>query len=83
MRLLVAPVTRCTRTQLCPYDFFTIRSWYEPHPGRSFLLLDDTNNVVAGAPPFVRSAKDSRRFGPLTVYLFDYDIARHFRLPPA
>lgn len=81
MRLLVAPVTRCTRTQLCPYDFFTIRSWYTPHPGGSFLLLDDTNNVVAGAPPFVRSATDSRRFGPLTVYLFDYDIARHVRLP--
>jgi hypothetical protein len=83
MRLLVAPVTRCTRTQLCPYDFFTIRSWYRPHPGRSFLLLDETNNVIAGAPPFVRNATDSRRFGPLTVYLFDYDIARHVRLPDA
>jgi hypothetical protein len=82
MRLLVAPVTRCTTTQLCPYDFFTIRSWYTPRPGGSFLLLDGTNNVVAGAPPFVRNAKDSRRFGPLTVYLFDYDIARHVRLPP-
>jgi hypothetical protein len=83
MRLLVSPVTRCTRTQLCPYDFFTIRSWYVPHPGRSFLLLDDTNNVIAGAPPFVRNATDSRRFGPLTLYLFDYDVARHVRLPPA
>jgi len=82
MRLLVAPVTRCTRTQLCPSDFFTIRSWYVPHPGRSFLLVDGTNNVIARAPPFVRNAKDSRRFGPLTVYLFDYDIARHVRLPP-
>jgi hypothetical protein len=82
MRLLVAPVTRCTRTQLCPSNFFTIRSWYVPHPGRSFLLVDGTNNVIARAPPFVRNAKDSRRFGPLTVYLFDYDIARHVRLPP-
>ena len=82
MRLLVAPVTRCTTTQLCPYDFFTIRSWYVPRPGGSFLLLDDTNDVIAGAPPFVRNANDSRRFGPLTLYVFDYDIARHVRLPP-
>jgi hypothetical protein len=83
MRLLIAPVTRCTDTELCPYDFFTIRSWYVPHPGPSFLLLDDTYNVIAGAPPFVRNATDSYRFGPLTLYLFDYDIARHVRLPPA
>jgi hypothetical protein len=83
MRLLVAPVTRCTRTQLCPYNFFTIRSWYVPHASPSFLLLDDTYRVIAGAPPFVRNARDSYRFGPLTLYLFDYDIARHVRLPPA
>ena len=83
MRLLVSPVTRCTPTQLCPYHFFTIRSGYVPHGGRSFLLLDDTNNVIAGAPPFVRDATDSRRFGPLTLYLFDYDVARHVRLPAA
>jgi hypothetical protein len=80
MRLLVAPVTRCTATQLCPYNFFTIRSWYEPHRGPSFLLLDATNGVIAGAPPFVRHATKSYRFGPLTVHLFDYDIARHIRL---
>jgi hypothetical protein len=77
MHLLVAPVTRCTKTRLCPYNFFTIHSWYEPHPGPSFLLLDETNGVIAGAPPFVRDAKASFRFGPLTLYLFGYDIARH------
>ena len=82
MHLQVAPVTRCTTTQLCPYDFFTIRSWYVPHRGPSFLLLDDTYNVIAGAPPFVRNATGSYRFGPLTLYVFDYDIARHVRLPP-
>jgi len=83
MRLLVAPVTRCTPTQLCPYNFFTIRSWYMPRDGPSFLLLDDTYHVIAGTPPFVRKATRSYRLGPLTVYLFDYDIARHVRLPPA
>src|SRR5919204_249961 len=82
MRLLIAPVTRCTPTQLCPYNFFTIRSWYVPHDGPSFLLLDDTNGVIAGAPPFAKQATRSYRLGPLTLYLFDYDIARHVRLPP-
>ena len=82
MHLQVAPVTRCTPTQLCPYNFFTIRSWYVPHTGPSFLLLDDTHRVIAGAPPFVRNATGSYRFGPLTLYVFDYDIARHVRLPP-
>jgi hypothetical protein len=81
LRLLIAPVNRCTPTQLCPYNFFTIRSWYVPHPGPSFLLLDDTNQAIVGAPPFARKATDTYRFGPLTLYLFHYDIARHIRLP--
>src|SRR5207302_8318482 len=80
MHLLVAPVTRCTKTGLCPYNFFAIRSWYKPRSGPTFLLLDATNNVINGAPPFVGRASASYHFGPLTVYLFDYDIARHIRL---
>jgi hypothetical protein len=79
MRLLVAPVERCA-AQLCPYNFFTIRSWYEPRRGPTFLLLDATH-FIGSAPTFVTSANASYRFGPLTVYLFGYDIARHIRLP--
>jgi hypothetical protein len=79
MHLLVAPVSWCTATKLCPYNFFTIHSWYEPQPGPTFLLLDATNGVITEAPPFVTRATGSYRFGPLTVYLFDYDIARHIR----
>jgi hypothetical protein len=82
MQLLVAPVTRCTTTQLCAYNFFTIRSWYEPRPGPTFLLLDATNGFVAGAPRFVAGATRTYHFGPLTVYLFDYDIAKHIRPAP-
>jgi hypothetical protein len=32
------------------------------------------------APPFAADAATVRRFGPMTLYLFDYDIARHIRL---
>jgi hypothetical protein len=78
MRVLVAPVVNCGE-RLCPYNFFTIRSWYEPKGGPTFLLIDPTIPVIH-APPFVSRASASHRFGPLTVYLFEYDIARHIRV---
>jgi hypothetical protein len=81
MRLVVAPIRNCG-TKLCPYNVFTIRSWYEPQGGRTFLLLDPTVHAIH-APPFVSSAVETHHFGPLTVYLFDYDIARHIRLAPS
>jgi hypothetical protein len=80
MRLLVAPVSNCGE-ELCPNNIFTIRSWYKPQGGRTFLLVDPTVNVIH-APPFAARAKASRTFGPMTLYVFDYDIARHVRLPP-
>lgn len=81
MKLLVAPIHNCG-TQLCPYNVFTIRSWYEPQGGRTFLLLDPTAHAIH-APPFVSQAVETDRFGPLTLYVFDYDIARHVRLAPS
>jgi len=78
LRLLVAPVRNCGE-QLCPYNVFTVRSWYVPQRGPTFLLLDPTVNAIH-APAFSAQARAIHRFGPLTVYLFDYDIARHVRL---
>jgi hypothetical protein len=78
MRLLVAPVNNCG-TQLCPNNFFTIRSWYEPRGGRTFLLVDPTNPDIQ-APPFVSEAAETRSFGPLKLYVFDADIAKHIRV---
>jgi hypothetical protein len=80
MRLLIAPVQRCG-PQLCPYNFFTIRSWYAQHRGPTFLILDAANRFIPDAPSFVSDATVSYHFGTLTVYLFDYDITRHIRLP--
>jgi hypothetical protein len=77
MRLLVSPVVNCS-TRLCPYKFFTIDSWYAEHGRPTFLLIDPTNGVIQ-APPFASEAASSHRFGPLTLYIFDYDIARHIR----
>jgi hypothetical protein len=78
MHLLVSPVVNCG-AQLCPYTFFTIRSWFEPQGGATFLLVDPTIPVIH-APPFAAGATSTHHFGALTLYLFDYDITRHIRL---
>jgi hypothetical protein len=77
MKLLVAPVSNCA-DELCPYNFFTIESWYRPRGGPTFLLVDPTLPVIH-APPFARTASETHRFGPLTLYVFDNDIAAHIR----
>ncbi len=81
MKLLVAPIRNCG-DELCPNNVFTIRSWYVPKNSRTFLLLDPTLHVLH-APPFASRSYAKYRFGPLTLYLFDYDIARHIRLAPS
>jgi hypothetical protein len=82
LKLLVAPVSRCG-PDLCGYNFTTIRSWYDETRGRSFLIVDPTTGFVTEPPPIVGTATDSRRFGPLRVYVFPYDLARHIRPPHA
>src|SRR5439155_24585897 len=79
-RLVVSPVTRCDlprEPRLCAFRFFTVRSWYDPRPGPSFLIVDPETAFVTQAPPIVRTAAKSFHLGPLTVYVFDYDLARH------
>jgi hypothetical protein len=81
MKLLVAPIRNCG-VELCPYNVFTIRSWYAPTGSHTFLLIDPTLHVLR-PPPFASRSYATHRFGPLTLYLFDYDIARHIRGAPS
>jgi len=76
-RVLVAPVNNCG-AQLCPNNFFTIGSWYDRHGGRTFLLVDATIPDIQ-APEFAKNAATTDHFGPLTLYVFDYDIASRIR----
>ena len=78
MKLLIAPVVNCG-DQLCPYNFFTVRSWYERRGGPTFLLVDPTNAVIQ-APPWASTASEMHHFGPLTLYVFDDDIASRIRV---
>jgi hypothetical protein len=84
-RVFVAPIERCDvpgEPRLCGFNFATIRSWYEEKAGPSFLLVDPTTAFITEPPPHVREASASYKFGPLTVYVFPYDLARYIR-PPA
>jgi hypothetical protein len=80
MRLMVSPVVSCG-AKLCPNNFFTIQSWYEPKGGPTFLLVDP-RNVDLKAPPFVSDAAATYRFGPLILYVFEDDIAKHILTAP-
>ena len=77
MRLMVAPVWE-RRVGLCRYRWNTIDSWFDERPGPTFLIVDPTTPFVTAPPSFARTASERHRFGPLRVYLFDYDIARNF-----
>jgi hypothetical protein len=78
MRVFAAPVNNCG-AELCPNKFFTIESWYRPRGGRTFLLVDATIRDLE-APEFAKNAAQTLRFGPLTLYVFDEDIAYHIRV---
>jgi hypothetical protein len=79
-RVLVSPVGNCGAV-LCANRFFTIRSWYTRKGGPTFLLVDPTNAFIR-APSFVSSAKETHHFGPLTLYVFAYDITKHILVSP-
>jgi len=80
MRLVIAPVSLC-EPGVCGYTFATIRSWYEPRPGPSFLIVDPTTPFMSSAPSLTRDATERHAFGPLQVYLFKTDIADRIHAP--
>jgi hypothetical protein len=84
MRLFVAPIVRCDRArkpQLCGFNFSTISSWFEERPGGSFLIVDPTTPFINEPPSIVSEATTSERLGPLTAYVFSFDLARYIQPP--
>ncbi|MGH2772580.1 MAG: hypothetical protein ACRDIU_05525, partial [Actinomycetota bacterium] len=75
------PVFHCHRDKprLCPFVVNVRTDWYRPDAKRTFLLTDPT---VPGAlvPPGSGLGKpiEVRRFGRITVYLYERDIAESF-----
>jgi hypothetical protein len=79
-RVKVFQVRECG-ARLCPYGAHTISSWYRPRPGiRTFLVTHPSARGVSLTHPYalLGTPVDTRRFGSLTVYVYDHDIAREF-----
>ena len=80
MRLLVAPVSTCDPGgALCRNSYFTIDSWYDERPGRSFLIA---NGVSKPSAEYGHPSKVLRVGSGLIVYVYPYDLARHIRADP-
>jgi hypothetical protein len=82
-KVSVYPVYECRRPAaltLCPFYFHRISSWYRPRPNtRTFLMVDPAQPFVAGSPdPAFGRPEQVFRTGPITVYVYGYDIARRF-----
>ncbi|MFI5004817.1 MAG: hypothetical protein ACHQE6_07380 [Solirubrobacterales bacterium] len=74
-RVLIAPIVGCPQgpTSLCPGPHDYLEEWYAARPRRTFVLTD--TSVVAWAPPATLGrAIATRRFGTVTMYVYNYDV---------
>jgi hypothetical protein len=80
MQLLVAPVSTCSaKGALCRMSYFTIDSWYDERPGRSFLIANGLSKPPA---EYGRPSEVFRLGSGIPVYVYPYDLARHIREDP-
>ena len=80
MRIHVAPVSTCDPSgALCRNSYFTIDSWYDERPGRSFLIA---NGVSKPPAEYGHPSRVLRTASGITVYEYPYDLARHIRPDP-
>jgi hypothetical protein len=83
MRVLIAPVKSCDARgsgALCRVSFFTIDSWYEERPGRSFLIVNPLQGFRTKPPAEYGRPSEVKHLGSdVTVYVYPYDLARHIR----
>jgi hypothetical protein len=71
----VFPVYSCPQS-LCAFYLHTIAGWYRPHPHtHTFLLTDSSQPFLASLPPALGRPVAGYPVGPVTMYVFDYDIA--------
>ncbi len=61
----------------CRFYQHQISSWYEPKPGRSFLVIDPSQPQQPNVDPAYGSPVATKQIGPVTVLVYDGDIAEH------
>lgn len=80
-RVTVYPVITCGST-LCPFPYHKINTWYLPRPlARSFFIVDArllrlrAYGALSGPPAAWGSPRQIAHLGPLTVYVYPYNLA--------
>lgn len=82
-KVRVYPVDACG-AGACPFRLHRLDSWYKPKPDVStFYVVDSAApEPRAPAPPAEWGAGPPETIGPLTVYVFPYDVASRFGPAP-
>ncbi|MGH9127022.1 MAG: hypothetical protein ACRDZ8_20200 [Acidimicrobiales bacterium] len=87
LRVHFYPVVACRApisSDLCPFYVNARTAWYTPRAGtRTFLLTNTTTPAYVAALPTVDLGTPAmvRRFGELTVDIYDYDVAAKLAPP--
>jgi hypothetical protein len=77
----VSPLITCG-SSLCPYPYHKINTWYLPRPlARSFFIVDSrllrlrAYGALSGAPAAWGPPHQVVHLGPLTIYVYAYNLA--------
>ena len=77
-QVIVRPVQICQNpsgVDICPFFLERVPSWYQPEQRRTFLLVDTAEGYLPGLPEGLGEPLAAKRFGPLRMYVYPYDIA--------
>jgi hypothetical protein len=73
------PVADCGRN-MCSFYLHEITSWYVPRRGtRTFLITNSAQAIPAKPLRNMGKASATYQIGPITMYVYPYDIASHFK----
>jgi hypothetical protein len=73
------PVQDCA-PNICWSYLHEMTSWYVPRRGvRTFLISDPSQPIPAAPLPILGKASATYQIGPMTMYIYPYDIASHFQ----
>jgi hypothetical protein len=86
--ITVRPLEPCTNpnpegSDICPFFLMRTPAWYRVHRGRSFLIVDPKNLYVTRLPDNLGPPLRTYPLGPVTMYVFPYDIASKLGPYPA
>jgi hypothetical protein len=77
-RVTVRPLMECQNpagADICPFYMSSVPSWYVPQQRHTFLLVDSENIWIYSLPAGLGKPLAAYRLGPMSMYIYPYDIA--------